>query len=201
MTRVRAIAPPHPLAPCRTGLRTASRALVLVATIAAGGCSSPTDTGARRSSLDDSLLVERLSGTFTTADTVVLHWSANGSATSTRLETERGPLTILPGHQTTFDARGVRADTVTSDDPPYVLASLDSLPMAFWLHGDSLIGFWMPQSVPRTAVSDSGLHWVAADGAAPGCQFYLAFFVRSGATNVSCRMALHWRPMLTPGAP
>lgn len=149
--------------------------------------------GTRRIPTADSLLIATLLGTWDYADTVSLTWRTAGGP-DRFLQIERGTVVVTASGLTGLSLARAGVDSSwyeSIERPAYVVA--DTLPGLVFLMNDSLVGFWTPGSVPRAAVSDSGLHWGTNDLTRDPCALEVDLMVPVDVTGLRCLVAVHWR--------
>ena len=148
----------------------------------------------------DSALTAQLVGDFETDDTILFVWRRPTGEMARTLVRTRGPLGVGSPSENRFEGPDTRMETVHRDTvsaPAYEGARASFF--QFSLVGSTLGGYvWDPVTLPRTAVSDSGLHGAVTDVRSRGCERARSARVPSDALVVQCRIALHWRRVANP---
>ena len=187
-----------PLSTNRVRAAVATTLFVIVA------CDTGTGPAARRPPLSaaDSALVAGLVGDYLYADTLALTWRTATAGPDRVLRQRGGAAALRQTAGVMLQARpsGVDSSWTTPSATPTGVR-VDTLPRLLWLEGDSLRALgWDVVALPRTAVSDSGLHWTTSIVSDPSCVQQRALFVPEGATDVTCRIAIHWHRRTAAGA-
>ena len=171
-------------------------ALATGLTMVLGGCGDEA-TGPQRPrvAVADSVLVASLAGTWSYHDTIAAGWREAGRAARV-MSVRSGVLTATVTSPLMAQLRRRGIDSVWFDTTATVsFVRADSFPGFVWLLGDTLNIVGAGASVPRGAVSDSGIHYTTTTLAHPDCEIWRMLWVPAAATELRCHLSVHWRPL------
>lgn len=172
--------------------------LAALATMAAACGDSGTEPDVQRITREDSLLVASLAGTYSYADTISAEWRENGRRERV-MSVRHGTMTAQVSAALTVQLTRLGVDSTWFDTTATVsFVSVDSFPAFLWLLEDTLSALGGTASVPKTAVADSGVHFVTTELTNPDCRIWRMLWVPPQATGLQCRVAVHWRRQPQP---